>query len=322
MRRMRVFIILGLFLLAIPQVNAQLPPGSRIAFWDSVARAILLTQENGNDLLNLTAKIKGYPTEFSPSPDGRRIAVGVWKGLVEPPGNIYVVNVDGTQPINLTQQQAPVVDQHPAWSPDGRQIAFISNRRNFGDLFVMNADGSNVQNLTADAQPLIVGWSPPNWSPDSQQIVFTVAVLKRAFILFTINRDGTGLKELLVHATHPAWSPDGRLVAFASNRGGGFPDIYRLDLQTNKIKQLTKTGGQGIQNSEPSWVPDGSGLLFTSARDRGAVWYMDADGKSQKPIWRDGVFRSIYSPHILPNPPEAVSPQKKYSTTWGTIKDR
>ena len=70
MQKTHISVILGLFLLAISQVNAQLPPGSRIAFWDGVARAILLTQENGNDLLNLTAKIKGNPMEFSPSPDG------------------------------------------------------------------------------------------------------------------------------------------------------------------------------------------------------------------------------------------------------------
>jgi Tol biopolymer transport system component len=230
--------------------------------------------------------------------------------------DIYVVNIDGSHPINLIQRP-DCWDTHPAWSPDGRQIAFKSNRDGGSHLFVMNPDGTGIRNLTIGAGLPPVGCSLPSWSPDSRQIAFTADLT----LLFTINADGTDLKQLPVNAWDTAWSPDGRLLAFTSSRDGPASDIYLLNLQSNEVKRLTKTGGQNIFNQYPSWLPDGNGLLFTSSRDLTAVWYMEADGSHQKRVWRESHGHLILMPRILPNP-QAILRQEKDWTTWGTIKTR
>lgn len=80
------------------------------------------------------------------SPDGKRLA---FQAYVDDNFEIFVVNADGTNPINLTKNQAS--DMTPSWSPDGQRISFSSDRDSTdekGDVFVMNADGTGVLNLT------------------------------------------------------------------------------------------------------------------------------------------------------------------------------
>ena len=77
----------------------------------------------------------------SRSPDGSRIAFSNLE--------IWVINANGTGPVNLTNN--PAYDAIPSWSPDGKRIAFVSNRHGNDEIYVMNADGSNVQRLTYNA---------------------------------------------------------------------------------------------------------------------------------------------------------------------------
>jgi TolB protein len=110
----------------------------------------------------ISGGINTYPAY---SPDGSRIA---YRHFVGENSEVFVANADGTNPVNLTNDQA--FDGWPAWSPDGRQIAFGSNRRSGYQIFLMGADGSNVRLLAnTDGRA-----TAPAWSPDGRNVYFPV----------------------------------------------------------------------------------------------------------------------------------------------------
>ena len=135
---------------------------------------------------------------------------------------IYVIDIDGKNPRNLTNH--PGSDYSPVWSPDGRRIAFLSLRKKEHGLYVMDADGNNQHYLAHMHQH---GYAA--WSPDGKQIAFDCAVGRRTDIC-VIDADGGKPRNLTLHPfgnpfhsfddERPTWSPDGRQIAFTSNREG------------------------------------------------------------------------------------------------------
>ena len=126
-----------------------------------------------------------------------------WEHLQEL--SIYVMQADGRGPVNLTQH--PAADDMPAWSPDGKRIAFFSDRDGVSDLYTMNADGTDLIRLT-DA---VGGDEAPAWSPDGQYIVFQSdrADLGRTWQIYVMRADGSGQTQLTNNpfgATNPSWT--------------------------------------------------------------------------------------------------------------------
>ena len=125
---------------------------------------------------------------------------------------IIVVDANRTHPRNITNN--PAKDASPAWSPDGRQIAFASNRIREDeprDIFIMDADGSNVRQL-------VYGWQP-SWSPDGKRIAFASNVDSPNgwWDIYLVDTDGRNRRRLTNDRETdrtPAWSPDGRQIAF------------------------------------------------------------------------------------------------------------
>jgi hypothetical protein len=137
---------------------------------------------------------------------------------------------------------SPGLDIDPDWSPDGRKVAFASNREEDTgfQIYVMNVDGSDQKRL-GDVQP--GDNSHPTWSPDGSQIVFqskrdtNLDPQDDNFDIYVMNSDGDDIKQLTTHGaddSEPSWSPDGRKIAFLSERSGQ-DEIYLMDSWCSKV---------------------------------------------------------------------------------------
>ena len=172
----------------------------------------------------------------------------------------------------------------PAFSPDGTQIAFNSNRDDNNDIYVANVDGSDVRRLTNN--PAID--TSPTWSPNGRQIAFT-SDRTGAPQIYVIGADGTGLRRLTyeTYCDRPTWSPAPfNEIAYSSKTGPGH-DIKVMDLAGDEPRQLTF--GQG-SNESPSYSPNGRHIAFSSTRGSGTkqIYTIGRDGNGLRRVTTTG----------------------------------
>jgi tol-pal system beta propeller repeat protein TolB len=182
------------------------------------------------------------------SPDGSQIAFSSDRdGL----GDIFVVNVDGTNLRQLTFDPLPgrTNEFWPRWSPDGTRIAFGSNQSGTTDIWTMAADGSDPQRLTTSMDIE----SRPSWSPDGARIAFRVLYSPSSGDIGVMNADGTNPMIFVDSGQdeHPAWSPDGTLIAYHSNRDGGDFEIWTI--RPDGTERVNRTNN-AFQDLLPAWI--------------------------------------------------------------------
>ncbi len=202
------------------------------------------------------------------------------KVMEDAPWQIYVMDSEGANPAPLTD--TPSNDTAPLWSPDGHQIAFVSDRNGDRDIYVMNSDGSEAVNLTDNAADDLM----PTWSPDGEQIAF-VSRRDGNWELYVMKADGTEVVRLTYNEADdwtPAWSPGGDELAFASNRDGNW-EIYLMNSDGSYSSRLTYNTATDIS---PAWSPRGDRIAFETTRDGDAeIYLMRADGSGQTNLSRD-----------------------------------
>ena len=203
---------------------------------------------------------------------------------------IWVLDVRSGGLSRLTSNSA--VDHIPTWSPDGRQIAFTSNRGDNYDIFVMNTDGSGQQLAIG-----LAAWDEyPRWSPDGGRIAFVSTdqvdgVWNSEVFVATL---GGGRERVTFNKGKdewPSWSPDSGWLACSSDRDGDW-DIYTFRADGSNIVNLTNDTSAAVQ---PAWSPDGQWIAFArqlnpgpDSKDLGNIWIGRTDRSDFRQLTFDG----------------------------------
>jgi len=229
------------------------------------------------------------------SPDGRKIAFDYFGSRPGLTSDIYVMNADGSGQICLTktfEQQPYCAD--PAFSPDGKRIIFASYDNSEGatsglnfrpaerGLFVLNLDGPGFVRLTDQAD------FKPAFSPDGKHIVFESAREEQSRDtnywnqIFLMDADGSNpirLARTPWDNQTPVFSPDGKSIAFTSERTGD-KEIYVMSTDGSGQTRLTNNPAD---DEQPAFSPDGRKIAFVSNRDgNNEIYVMNSDGSGQK----------------------------------------
>jgi TolB protein len=161
--------------------------------------------------------------------------------------DLAVMNADGSARESLTT--GPEEDTEPAWSPDGRTVAFVRD----GVVHVVRADGTGLRRLTAG--------SSPSWAPDGVRLVLARKTA-RGSDLYVIRSDARGLRRLTRTAaaeSEPEWSADGQSIAFVRSARAGSAQVYVMRAGGGAVRRVTNGPGEDVS---PTWSPDSRRLAF------------------------------------------------------------
>jgi TolB protein len=255
---------------------------------------------------DITALTPAGQTALSPtwSPDAQRIA---FTQLGEGRGGIVVQALSNAASFVAPGSQT-ALNITPAFSPDGRTLAFAHSDERGTDIYTANVtERCCAQRLTVGRYADNLS---PTFSPDGRRIAF-ISTRAGPPQLYVMAADGTD-QELLApfdfgatgSSNAPEWSPDGANVVFHREVSGS-PQIFLVDVSGRRVRQLTSSG----RNEDPTWAPDGRHVAFISDRSgRRQIWILDVEtgrvrqlatpGAARLPSWSRRIGRAT----PVPNP--------------------
>ncbi|HKV12323.1 MAG TPA: S41 family peptidase [Thermoanaerobaculia bacterium] len=197
--------------------------------------------------------VAGRIEDFTLSPKGER-------ALVTARGDVFSAPVEKGVTRNLTRSSS-AHDREGRWSPDGRKVAFLSDRSGEEEIWLVNPDGSGKpEELTTGARTRRLGLE---WSPDSKRIAFSEVGGRLAVVTVADKK----VVDVARDAERPirdfVWSPESGHLAFSMMDANGLRSIYVWSAEDGKTRRVTS---EEFYESDPAWDPEGRYLYYLSAR--------------------------------------------------------
>ena len=257
------------------------PDGTRLAFIQVRAgepETLATAAADGSDLRIVLQADAVYPFFYRPawSPDGTRLAVSrTGGGILQ---EIWLLPASGGAPRQLWRDPPGVFSADPVFTPEGSGIVHTSNRGGAKNLWLMPIDGKEPVRLTSG--------TGPDESPSVARTGAIAFVNSRSRATLLVHRFDTGATQTLT--THhsvlwaPAFSPDGREIAFARNETGGSWHIWTVPADGGTPRQITSSR---LPEIYPRYTPDGTAIVFqTWGSEPRRIWRVPREGGQAIPI--------------------------------------
>lgn len=225
------------------------------------------------------------------SPDGTRITFA-WNGEAQSQGrfDLYVKSMDSEQLLRLTHRPSDWL--HPAWSPDGNSVAFTRKLDGATGVYLVSALGGPERRL-ATADFVNEPFMQLSWSPDGKSLAYATFDGTGSHVLHLLDVSSLADRPLAHapecwHAGMPAFSADGRELAFVCTNSIGVFTVFRLALHDGAARPVAIAQVLGEPHGL-SWAADGSLMLGGDVGDGGALWRLRLDGQlTQLPFGETG----------------------------------
>ncbi|MGB5616768.1 MAG: Tol-Pal system beta propeller repeat protein TolB [Desulfobacterales bacterium] len=187
---------------------------------------------------------------------------------------IFICDFDGSNPVPFTRHGT--ISLSPAWSSDGKWIAYTTYVNKKPDIFIHRTEGS--EKATIEEKGINI---TPSWVPGQFTLSATMSFAGNQEI-YLLTGSGKIIKKITnnwASDLSPSWAPDAKMMAFVSNRTGA-PQIYVQDIKTGQVERLTF---EGNYNTQPNWSPTGDRIAYTSmAGSRNDIFTIDL--KRRQPL--------------------------------------
>ena len=206
---------------------------------------------------------------------------------------IFIVDPDSGDARNLTRSPKSQ-ERYPSWSPDGKRVAFNSNRDGTYNLYVIGADGNNMAQLTHEKRGVEAGMQ--SWTADGKWIYFGLFG-KGKPRMCCIAPDGSDFHEV-GKGIDPAVSPDGKTIVFAQSLADGH-HLYAMDADGSNVRQLTSKGNV-FAGVHAAWSADGKTIVYADQVGEALeIFRIDPDGKNAQQLTKLG--KAATTPAVSPD---------------------
>ena len=177
-------------------------------------------------------------------------------------GSVYRMSRDGSSIERISAEKTGWGTASPRWAPDGRRVLYVAHTGNRSEFHVVSAAGEKLTRVPVPSP--ITSVAGISWTPDGTAIAFAGGTAKESYDIYLMKLDGGEPVpgRIVENGIQPAWSPDGRFLAFTTFRDGNL-EVYVAGSDGWNQRNLTRHEGN---DARPAWSPDGRRIAFESDR--------------------------------------------------------